>query len=46
VTAFVVDNSLAMRWVFDEAAHANANCILHSFYSFIGEAVVPDNTSH
>lgn len=39
MTSFVLDNSVAMRWCFQNAAHAYADAILQQLAS--GEAVVP-----
>jgi predicted nucleic acid-binding protein len=41
VTAFVLDNSIAMRWCFDTGAHACADRVLKQLEATGGEAVVP-----
>jgi predicted nucleic acid-binding protein len=39
LTAFVLDNSVTMRWCFQNAAHPYADSVLHQLAS--GEALVP-----
>ena len=38
---FVLDNSIAMRWAFDGAAHPQAEAVLQDLESFAREAWVP-----
>ena len=41
MTAFVLDNSVTMRWCFDSGAHEYADAVLTQLESDDGEAVVP-----
>ncbi len=41
MTAFVLDNSVAMRWFFEAGAHPYADGVLHDLASSTSQALVP-----